>query len=408
MNARFTRVLALVALLPLAAACETSKSSNPLSPSVAGPIPGVDITPPTPLQPTVNANVESDQQPITLLIENASSNGQRPLTYRVEVAADAGFSTMVFSKDNIAPGGNGRTSVNLSDKLASDRTYFWRARAQDGANTGPFSAAVKFSVVTPVVIGAPTLVSPANGATVDQNPPHLIFNNAPVSGPAGAVSYLIQVATDQAFTQVVFTEQGGFGSNQTQVTPTASLVTSTTFYWRVRASAGDTTGPWSATGVFKVPALPVTGGGGDSGGGGSGGGGNGGGGSGGGSTGGCRAGSQGHQRGALDAVLAEQIVRGTADEYPCLTAVFNTDDEATNAAENLLRRMIWHLQQAGFGSARQKNPSGLISKDKLNINIGGQWHTYDVFRLGYAHVASEVTFNEVTPPNPQPDGGIPD
>jgi hypothetical protein len=403
MNARFTRVLALVALLPMAAACETSKSSNPLSPSVAGPIAGVDISAPTPLQPTINANVESDKQPIILLIENASSSGQRPLTYRVEVAADAGFSTMVFSKDNIAPGGNGRTSVNVADKLASDRTYFWRARAQDGANTGPYSAAVKFSVVTPIEIGAPTLVSPANGATVDQNPPHLIFNNAPVSGPAGSVSYLIQVATDQAFTQIVFSEQGGLGSNQTQVTPTASLLTSTTFYWRVRASAGDTTGPWSATGVFKVPSLP-------SGGGGGGGGGDtgGGGGGGGGSTGGCRAGSQGHKSGALDVGLAEDIVRGTADEYPCLTATFNTEDEALNAAEQLLRRMIWHLQQAGFGSARQKNPSGLISKDKLNINIGGKWHTYDVFRLGYAHVASSVTFNEVTPPNPQPDGGIPD
>jgi hypothetical protein len=406
MNARLTRALAYVAVLPLVAACETSKSSNPLSPSVAGPIPGVEISAPTLLQPSVNANVQSDQQPITLLLENASSNGQRPLTYRVEVAADAGFSTMVFSKDNISPGGNGRTSVNLSDKLASDRTYFWRARAQDGANTGPFSSAQKFNVVTPIEIGAPTLVSPTNGATVDQNPPRLIFDNAPITGPATGVQYLIQVATDQAFTQIVFSEQGGVGSNQTQVTPNASLLTSTTFYWRVRASAGNITGPWSATGSFKVPALPGTGGGGG-GGGDNGGGGNGGGG-GGGSTGGCRAGSQGHQHGALDAGLAEDIVRGTANEYPCLTAVFNTDEAALDAAEQLLRRMIWHLQQAGFGSARQKNPSGLISKDKLNINIGGKWHTYDVFRLGYAHVASSVTFNEVTPPNPQSDGGIPD
>lgn len=403
MNARLTRALAFVAVLPLVAACETSKSSNPLSPSVAGPIPGVEISAPTPLQPSANANVESDKQPVTLLLENASSSGQRPLTYRVEVAADAGFSTMVFSKDNIAPGGNGRTSVNLSDKLASDRTYFWRARAQDGANTGPYSTPLKFSVVTPIEIGAPTLVSPINGATVDHNPPHLLFNPPAISGPATGVQYLVQVATDQAFTGIVFSEQGGLGSNETQVTPTANLLTSTTFYWRVRASAGSVTGPWSATGVFKVPALPSGGGGGgggDTGGGGSGGGG--------GSTGGCRAGSQGHQRGALDVGLAEDIVRGTANEYPCLTATFNTEDEALSAAEQLLRRMIWHLQQAGFGSARQKNPSGLISKDKLNINIGGRWHTYDVFRLGYAHVPSSVTFNEVTPPNPQTDGGIPD
>jgi hypothetical protein len=59
-----------------------------------------------------------------LTVENAASTGQRPLSYRVEVAADAGFSTMVFSKDGITPGGNGRTSVQVADKLAADRTYF--------------------------------------------------------------------------------------------------------------------------------------------------------------------------------------------------------------------------------------------------------------------------------------------
>lgn len=274
MNARSSYAWALLALLPLVAACETSKSSNPLSPSVAGPIPGVDITAPTPLVPAVNASVQSDQQPITLTVENASSNGQRPLSYRIEVAADAGFSTMVFSKDNISPGGNGRTSVNLSDRLAADRTYFWRARAQDGANTGPYSNAVKFSVVTPITIGEPSLISPINGAVVDMNPPHLLFNKAPVTGPAGTVEYLIQLATDQAFTRIVFSEQGDLTSNQTQVTPHAALLTSTTFYWRVRASAGNIIGPWSATGMFKTPApasTPPPGDGGGDGGGGTGG-----------------------------------------------------------------------------------------------------------------------------------------
>ena len=140
MMVRYLRALGALVLLPLlAAACETSKSANPLSPSVAGPIPGVEITAPKPLTPQANAAVTSDQQPLTLTVENASSTGQRPLNYRVEVAADAGFSTMVFSKDGIAPGGNGRTSVQVADKLAADRTYFWRVRAQDGANTGPWT-----------------------------------------------------------------------------------------------------------------------------------------------------------------------------------------------------------------------------------------------------------------------------
>ena len=56
MKVRHLRALGTFALLPLlAAACETSKSANPLSPSVAGPIPGVEITAPKPLSPQANA-----------------------------------------------------------------------------------------------------------------------------------------------------------------------------------------------------------------------------------------------------------------------------------------------------------------------------------------------------------------
>jgi hypothetical protein len=275
MKARYLRALWTLVLLPLvAAACETSKSANPLSPSVAGPIPGVEITAPKPLAPQQNASVKSDQQPLTLTVENASSTGQRPLNYRVEVAADAGFSTMVYSKDGITPGGNGRTSVQVADMLAADRTYFWRMRAQDGANTGPFSDTLKFSVVTPVTIGGPGLVFPAPGETVDANPPTLIFANPDITGPASGIKYALQIATDQAFTQIVFSETGTPQSNQTRVTPGAALLPATTFYWRVRVSAGDVTGPWSPTGSFKTPAgsseppPPPPGGGGGGGGGG--------------------------------------------------------------------------------------------------------------------------------------------
>ena len=68
--------------------------------------------------------------------------------------------------------------------------------------------------------------------------------------------------------------------------------------------------------------------------------------------------------------------------------------------------MIWHLRLAGFQANRQRNPSGLISNDKLTINIGG-WHVYDVMSLGYAGVAGRVTFNEVPLPDPVPDPACP-
>lgn len=255
MKVRYLRALGTLALLPLlAAACETSKSANPLSPSVAGPIPGVQITAPTPVSPQPNASVKSNQQPVTLTVENATSSGQRPLSYRVELAADAGFTTMVFSKDGVAPGGNGRTSIQIGDTLAADRTYFWRMRAQDGANTGPFSETLKFSIVTPVTVGGPGLIAPGIGEVVGANPPTLIFDNPDISGPATGIGYLLQIATDQAFTHVVFSETGTLQTNQTRVTPGFALTPATTFYWRARVSAGDITGPWSPTGSFKTPA----------------------------------------------------------------------------------------------------------------------------------------------------------
>jgi hypothetical protein len=60
------------ALAFAAAACQQSKSANPLSPDVAGPIPGVTITAPRNLEPFVGQQIEATQQPLTFLIENAS------------------------------------------------------------------------------------------------------------------------------------------------------------------------------------------------------------------------------------------------------------------------------------------------------------------------------------------------
>src|SRR3954471_20995641 len=90
------RCTVLVALLSaVLAACEAKKSSNPLSPSVAGPIPAVEITPPVLLEPAQGFKFKESQQPIRLLIQNATSSGVRPLTYTFEVASDSNFATKV-------------------------------------------------------------------------------------------------------------------------------------------------------------------------------------------------------------------------------------------------------------------------------------------------------------------------
>ena len=86
-----TCVVALSAVA-LTVACEQAKSANPLSPDVAGPIPGVSITAPKPLEPGIGAQIVANGQPPTLLIENAGTSGQRQLWLQLDIASDAGFS----------------------------------------------------------------------------------------------------------------------------------------------------------------------------------------------------------------------------------------------------------------------------------------------------------------------------
>jgi hypothetical protein len=106
---------------------------------------------------------------------------------------------------------------------------------------------------------------------------------------------------------------------------------------------------------------------------------------------------------------AENVVNATAAYFSMLTIARPTDAEAQAAATELLRRVIWHLRHAGFDAARQKNPSGAISGDKLTMFADGAWHAVDIFfDYGTPGVPVKVIFWEVFPPNPVADEGISD
>jgi len=240
--------------LTIGACVKYEKSQNPLSPTIAGPLPGVTITAPNPVQPGQNSRIQSDQQPITLMIENASSNSVRPFTYKFDLATDGDFNGMVFTRDGIAPE-NGRTALRLPSALASGRAYFWRARAQDGANTGPYSAVASFVVFTPVVIGKPVAVAPANGALVSNGHPKFSIANATRSGPVGPITYTIDVSTNTAFSPLFAVWQVGEQPTQTNLDAPSDLPDGATLYWMVRGSDPSTVGPWSDIQSFKTPAA---------------------------------------------------------------------------------------------------------------------------------------------------------
>src|SRR6478735_1163721 len=109
----FRNVALVVLSCGLLASCERSKSENPLSPSIAGPIAGVTIDQPKPVEPASSSQIAVDQQPVTLTIQNASTTGVRPLTYTFEIATDPTFSAKIFSQTGIEPGADGRTKLKL-------------------------------------------------------------------------------------------------------------------------------------------------------------------------------------------------------------------------------------------------------------------------------------------------------
>ena len=244
---------ALVAALCLGA-CEAAKSSNPTAPSVAGPIPGVAISAPRPLEPTAGTTLTFSSEPPVLLIENAGTSGVRTLWLQLEVGTDGGFSQVVHQADQIAPGDGGRTVYRLPEPLGAGFTYYWRTRASDGANTGPYSAVSNFNVVPPVVIDTPQPAEPSGN--INTNKPEFKVRNAAISGTTGVV-YRIHVATSADFGQTVALLTVPPNGNGITTASLGELPYNTTFFWRVWGTDGAKESNPSPTMSFKTPAPPA-------------------------------------------------------------------------------------------------------------------------------------------------------
>ncbi len=113
--------------------------------------------------------------------------------------------------------------------------------------------------------------------------------------------------------------------------------------------------------------------------------------------------------GPLTTARAEDIIYASGHEFPYLTAPRGSENDSMIATDELLRRMIWHLQLAGYQAGLQRNPSGAISRDKLTVFSDGSWHAFDVFRnVGTPGQPADVITLPVTPASYVPEPGIPD
>lgn len=157
-------------------------------------------------------------------------------TYRVQIARDASFSSLVADAQNLAD-----TTYGVSN-LEGQTTYYWRASASNLAGTSAFSSAFAFTTGFPAT---PLLVFPGNNTANVPLELTLRWQATP-----GADSYHLQLARSANFDPVTFAVEA---TNLSDTAYAVSQLELNRFYfWRVRATNALGAGSWSATFRFKT------------------------------------------------------------------------------------------------------------------------------------------------------------
>ncbi|QSQ16339.1 endopeptidase [Myxococcus landrumensis] len=164
-------------------------------------------------------------------------------TYEVQVATDAAFTNVVASANSLVT-----SNWTISPALNVNTTYYWRVRAGNSCGgTGSYSAAFSFTTRGCVTLAAPTLSSPADGATGVATSAALDWSDVP-----SAARYIVEVATDAAFTNIV-------RSNTTLTTSawtvSPALNSATPYYWRARAADVCSESPNSTARSFTTTTV---------------------------------------------------------------------------------------------------------------------------------------------------------
>ncbi|NTX03767.1 endopeptidase [Myxococcus sp. CA040A] len=145
-------------------------------------------------------------------------------TYEVQVSTDPTFATVTASANSLVS-----STWTVSPALNVNTTYYWRVRANNSCGgVGAWSTAFSYTTRGCTTLSAPTLASPADGATGVATSAALDWSDVP-----SAANYVVEVASDSAFTNIVRTGTALSASNWT-VTP--ALTSATTYYWRARAA----------------------------------------------------------------------------------------------------------------------------------------------------------------------------
>ena len=161
--------------------------------------------------------------PISLTL-TALNGFTSPVSLSFQPALPPGFAGTI-TPSTVNPPGTSTVNLALTPDVAPG-DYDIGIQGSGGSATRVFTANV---VVVTDVPGAPVPALPANEAVGVSLTPTLTW-----TAPAQAGTFLVEVATDAAFANIVFS--GAAPAGATAITVSPALTTSTTYFWRLRST----------------------------------------------------------------------------------------------------------------------------------------------------------------------------
>ncbi|MBK1828081.1 fibronectin type III domain-containing protein, partial [Haloferula rosea] len=162
---------------------------------------------PSPLSP-IDQNIVPELRPILTTV-NAVDPQSDPLTYRFEVYADAALTQLVAQVPAVASGST-TTSWRVDVNLPDNAFYWWRCRADDGDDTGPWSSVASFAVNE--INNPPNEVQPVtplNGGTLYSLTELLIWRTTDDPDPGDSIlDYHLEIDDDGDFSSPLVTVEG--------------------------------------------------------------------------------------------------------------------------------------------------------------------------------------------------------
>jgi hypothetical protein len=213
--------------------------------------PSISVASARPLSPANGAQLSFYSQPILFVIAGgATSDPTAPASATIEVATDAAFGSIIASQPALSDGA-GRLTASFGH-LAASTTYYWRARTTV-ESASVLSTPLTFGVGPLEVIQAPVPVQPVANSFPHRRPTFTV-TNVTHSRPDAALTYRFDVATDATFSAVVVTGTVSEGNGQTSFTPSADLISGTSYFWSAQASdlGKGVTGAYSAAQAFTT------------------------------------------------------------------------------------------------------------------------------------------------------------